>query len=78
MIKREMKIKVEEIDVINFCRLLGARGITFDISEVRTTMSPYNMSRILCYRIFRVRASDRCLIDLLEEFRMTCRGCWDF
>lgn len=67
MFKRKLKFRVEDMDAINFCRILGKYGLKFELGKRRTIALEGENDKKFCYRVFMVYASRRKAYKLYEE-----------
>lgn len=59
MFKKKLLFKVEESDVVNFCRILGKYGLKFKVSQARSVPRKDGSNLCWYYRAFAVYASSR-------------------
>lgn len=70
MFKKKQAIKIENMEAINFCRLLGKYGIKFEISGIRSIVSDDGSNKKF-YRLFTVYTSRHRAYELLHEFNIS-------
>ena len=54
MFKRKLKFRVEDMEAINFCRILGKYGLKFELGKRRTIALEGENDKKFCYRVFIV------------------------
>lgn len=70
MFKKKLMFKIEDAEVIEFCRLLGKYGLRFEIGKLRSVARDDDGGRKLYYRVFAVYATKRQTYTLYEELNM--------
>lgn len=72
MFKRKKLIcNVEDMEAINFCRVLGKYGLKFDISELRRVSKEEGDTRKQQhYRVFIVYTTEHKVDEIYDELKM--------
>lgn len=62
-----LKFEIDEMDAINFCKVLGKHGLKFEIGDLCSVIRPNDVSKKRYYRVFTVYAPKKQMTGLLKE-----------
>lgn len=71
MFKDRFAFGIDDMEALDFCRVLGKHGFRFEVSELRNTVAPDGSKRN--YRVIVVYATRRKSRLLYDEFDMFAR-----
>lgn len=71
MFKERIAFGIDDMEALDFCRILGKYGLRFEVSELRNTVTPDGSKRN--YRVVTVWATKRQSRLLYDEFDMFAR-----
>lgn len=70
MFKKKLMFNVEDMEAIDFCRILGRHGLRFEITNLCSVARENDTTRKLNYRVFTVYATRRQAYALYEDLNV--------
>lgn len=64
---QSLKFEIDEMDAINFCKVLGKHGLKFEIGDLCSVIRPNDATKKRYYRVFTVHAPKKQMNELLKE-----------